>query len=404
MDQAEFGPEWLLRPTDLSRFLANHWEQQPFTLFRDDNAYFRKVLSLSDMDSILSSHDLKFPAIQLVKNGARLPPPQYTTPRDFKGTPVGEVVDLVRMFAEYQQGATIVLADLHSSWAPLARLCASMEQFLSHPTQTNVYLTPPGAQGFSAHYDTHDVFILQMAGSKRWRLYGSPVKLPTKSNPYPFPGSDPGSPTADFVLRAGDLLYLPRGCVHDALTSESVSLHVTLGINTYTWADLFQEALEALSQRDVRFRRSLPIGFALSHTAAGRLQAESGPLLRTLLEGGLPVEEVADRLAERFIMTRPPLYEGHLTGLLDARQLTLQSRVRKRAWLYRLAMLDDSIDLHYHGKSLTFARSLEPAVCFILDTDIFAVGSLPGPLKEEDKVSLVQRLVEEGFLKVEAIE
>src|SRR6185295_12103641 len=103
----------------------------------------------------------------------------------------------------------------------------------------------PGAQGFSAHYDTHDVFILQAAGSKHWRLYGSSVQLPLASTPYPYPGPDAGKPSADFVLRAGDVLYIPRGHVHDALTSDSISLHVTLGINVYTWADLFMEALNA---------------------------------------------------------------------------------------------------------------------------------------------------------------
>jgi ribosomal protein L16 Arg81 hydroxylase len=398
MESNEFGLDWLLRPTDPKVFFTDYWEKRPLTLLRGDEAYCRPVLSLADMDHILASHDLRYPSVQLVKNSAPVPPPHYTTEVDVKGVPVGGVVDLVKMFAEYQQGATIILDHLHRSWAPLACLCASVERVLCHPTQTNVYLTPPGAQGFGAHYDTHDVFILQAAGSKRWRLYEPPVQLPLPNNPYPYPGPDPGPPMADFVLHTGDLLYIPRGHVHDAVTSDSISLHITLGINTYTWADLFMEALGTLCQSDVRFRRALPIGFAGGAAAAAQVRAECAPLVRALAES-LPAAETAYELAERFIMTRSPLLEGQVTGLLAARRLTPLSRVRKRAWMYRLAIHGDTVHLLYHGKGLTFPRSLEPTLCFILDTDVFAVASLPGPLSEEDKVRLVCQLIEEGLLK-----
>jgi ribosomal protein L16 Arg81 hydroxylase len=397
VDTDPFGLEWLLRPTPQGAFLSDHWEQRPLTVSRGDETYFRDVLTLADVDRILSLHDLRHPALKLVKNSAPVPPPEYTTEGDGKGDPAGGMVDLTKMFTQYQRGATIILDDLHRSWAPLARLCAAAERSFSHPAQANVYLTPPGAQGFGAHYDTHDVFILQVAGSKRWRLYGSRVELPLPDNPSPYPGPDPGRPKADFVLRAGDLLYIPRGCVHDALTSDSISLHVTLGINTYTWADLFQEALAALCRRDVRFRRALPIGFAVDGAAAARLRAECAPLMRALAEG-LPVEEAADGLAERFVMTRPPRLDGHLTGLLGARRLTAQSRVRKRAWMYRLSVRGDAVRLLCHGKGLTFPRSLEPTLRFIIDTEAFVVGFLPGPLTDPDRVALVRRLIEEGVL------
>jgi hypothetical protein len=398
MDSNRLGLDWLLRPADPHAFFRDHWEQRPLTLARGDETYYRGVLSLADMDTVLSSHDLKYPAVRLVKGGAPVPPPEYTTEAEVKGAPAGAVVDPVKLFAEYRQGATVILSELHRSWAPLARLCAAVERTLSHPAQTNVYLSPPGAHGFSPHYDTHDVFVLQAAGSKRWRLYGAPVLLPLPDNPYPYPGPDPGPPAAEFVLHAGDLLYLPRGHVHDAVTSDSVSLHITLGINTYTWADLFMEALHALCQLDARFRRALPVGFAVDGAAAARARAVCGPLVRALAGGGLPVEAMVDVLAERFVLGRPALLEGYLGGLAAARRLTPRSRLCKRAWLYRLAARGDTVHLLFHGKGMTFPRGLEPTLRYVLDADTFAVASLPGPLGDEDKVLLVRQLVEEGLL------
>ena len=42
---------------------------------------------------------------------------------------------------------------------------------LGHPVPANAYVTPPSSRGFSAHYDVHDVFVLQLAGRKRWTVY-----------------------------------------------------------------------------------------------------------------------------------------------------------------------------------------------------------------------------------------
>jgi ribosomal protein L16 Arg81 hydroxylase len=397
MSQCDMSLPWLIHPTTPDVFFSEYWEQRPLIVHRGDDSYFREVLTLADMDRILASHDLRHPAIQLVKNCAPVPTPQYTTSVEVKGMPVSGVVELVKLFAEYQQGATITIDNLQRSFVPLARMCASMERFFSHAAQANVYLTPPNAHGFNPHYDTHDVFILQTAGFKRWRLYGAPAELPLPSNPYPYPGPDPGRPTADFVLHAGDVLYIPRGHVHDALTSDSVSLHVTLGINTTTWAELFMEAINALVQQDVRFRRALPIGFALDRAAAAQARTECASLVRALAER-LPAEPMIEVLAERFVRTRLPLLDGHLTGLAAARSLTLQSRLCKRAWLYRMTTRGDVVHLLYHGKGLTLPRSLEPTVRFMLDAEAFTIATLPGPLSDADKLRLAQQLVEEGLL------
>lgn len=46
-----------------------------------------------------------------------------------------------------------------------------LAQTLRTRAQTNAYLTPPSNQGFTAHTDSQDVFILQLEGAKRWRVY-----------------------------------------------------------------------------------------------------------------------------------------------------------------------------------------------------------------------------------------
>src|SRR5439155_21535439 len=116
------------------------------------------------------------------------------------------------------------------------------------------------------------------------RVYDAPVALPSdlppafafeRARPLLPPGSfrhwsahpppdafTPDFPAREIELRAGDLLYLPRGHGHEARTGETMSIHVTLGLYAVTWADLLCLAVYQAAQSDVRFRRALPPGFA----------------------------------------------------------------------------------------------------------------------------------------------
>ena len=79
------------------------------------------------------------------------------------------------MLAALDDGATLVLQALHRTWPPLVEFGARLAAELGHPVQINAYITPPQNQGFAPHYDVHDVFVLQIAGRKRWRIHAPVV-------------------------------------------------------------------------------------------------------------------------------------------------------------------------------------------------------------------------------------
>ena len=71
---------------------------------------------------------------------------------------------------------------------------------------------------------------VQVEGTKRWRVYAprsADEALPRFSSPN-FAQEEIGEPVADLTLRPGELLYLPRGYIHQAESSDSDSLHLTL--------------------------------------------------------------------------------------------------------------------------------------------------------------------------------
>jgi ribosomal protein L16 Arg81 hydroxylase len=247
-ERAAFDAVALLAPLGFEAFLREHWERKPLPLPRNDPAYYARVLTNADLDGIISSADLRYPAIQLAKNGSYLAPEAYTThvrhgTESFTGVP-----DMRQIQSEYRSGATVVLPALQRTWAPLRQLCAALEDQFSHPAHANAYLTPGESPGFTPHYDTHEVLVLQIAGSKRWRVFPPPRALPHRSQTFTPVGYVVPPPLLELELNAGDLLYLPRGYVHAAHTSQGHSAHVTIGITVYTWVELIGELANAAKE------------------------------------------------------------------------------------------------------------------------------------------------------------
>jgi ribosomal protein L16 Arg81 hydroxylase len=308
------------------------------------------------------------------------------------------VGDTDRILLEYQRGATILLQRVERSWPPLTALCGNLEQVFYHPVDANAYLTPASSQGFGVHYDTHDVFILQLAGSKHWRLYDAPLRLPLESQPFDQLDVNPGPLSQQIDLHAGDLIYLPRGTFHEALTSTCSSLHVTVAITPHRWADLIADAVAVVARQDERFRESVPLG-PLRGQDAGALEDRFEELLRILSER-VNLAEVLDAMTDRFIAERRPPLDGQLAQLEELGRLRLRTVVARRAGLlYRLALQQDKVMLVFSRKKITYPSEMEPALRYIAAAGEFEVGSIPN-LDVAQRLLLVHRLVREGFLIV----
>jgi ribosomal protein L16 Arg81 hydroxylase len=251
----------LLVPVRPKTFFERYWESQPLHVQRSESDYYAQLLTNRDVEAAISSGGLRYPAIQLARGGGFFPSETFTRTIRSGGDFFTGIPDLDRIRAEYQSGATISLPGFHRAWEPLGTLAAAIEAEFDHAVHANVYITPGNAIGFSPHYDTHEVFVLQIAGSKRWRIHKPPLPLPHRSQPFDPRGYVPSDPLSELDLMPGDLLYLPRGFVHTTETSDSFSVHVTLGITVYTWVELLTEWVQ-LSTHSPNFRRALPPGFA----------------------------------------------------------------------------------------------------------------------------------------------
>lgn len=248
-----------IEPVDAQRFLAEHWETKPLHIAREDSGRFDDLLSARDADRLITEPGLRHPGFRLVKAGARLELRNYSTDISWRPRPFTGVADVPRVLAEVEAGATVVLQGLHLTHRPLAAYCRELEARLGHPAQANAYLTPRRSQGLPVHHDTHDVFVLQIAGTKRWLVYEPVLDLPLRDQRYGPELGAPGDVVLDVVLGPGDTLYLPRGWLHEALTSDEDSLHLTIGVNVVTWLDALRGRARSRS-RSRRQKRTPVLG------------------------------------------------------------------------------------------------------------------------------------------------
>jgi len=366
--------ERAIAPVAVERFLTEHWERQPLVVSRDEAGRFDDLLSARDVERLVTETAIRTPGFRLVKAGETVT--GYTTELSWRPEPFTGVADVPRVLAEFEAGATIVLQGLHHSWLPLARYCRLLEGLLGHTAQANAYFTPRSSQGLPVHHDTHEVFSLQVAGTKRWLVYEPVLELPLKTQRYRSALGAPGEPVLDVTLRAGDTLYLPRGWLHQALTSDTDSLHITVGVNVRTWLDEARAALEERAD-EVDYRRAL----------------DSPPPAVPELDA----EAAAIRARRRLVRTRRPILDGQLSELRALDSLTADTELVRRDTV--IADLDGTV-LSFEGKTLRFPERVAAELELLVTTEEpFRPADLPGELDEAGRLVLVRRLVREGFLR-----
>ena len=206
----------------------------------------------AEVDSLwddLLGRGTRQPGFRVVRAGVTVPAAEVTRRAGIGNQDLADVIAPNQVVARYREGDTVVLQGLHHTDRHLARLANNLALALDHPVQINAYFSPASARGLDLHFDYHDVFVVQLGGSKRWRIW---KPLPRTINPIKGahaiakPQFDElGEPVLDVTLAPGDCLYLPRGYPHSAETTDTASEHLTIGLTAITWQRVIRKAIDA---------------------------------------------------------------------------------------------------------------------------------------------------------------
>ena len=362
---------------DARTFLEKVWASRVH-LHRTDPERLVGLLSLDDADHLLTSTAIRTPSIRLAQDGAVLGESTYTRGATLAGRPLSGLVDSRKALAAFADGATVVFQGLHRYWPPLTRLAAQLELELGHPCQANAYLTPPGSQGFAVHSDSHDVFVFQTAGSKRWEVH-TPDGV------------------EDVTLEPGLSMYLPTGTPHAARAQDTVSLHVTLGINQLTWRGLVERSVQdavAAVPAD-----HLPAGYLDDPTVLTAGLADRLEQVAATLREVDPARAV-DAEVRRFLTTRSPRLPGGLHDVLALPDLADDTVLRRRIG-HPCVLQDrgDRLSVLLGDRSLDVPPWLRPALEEVRARPELRPADLADVLDEQSRLVLCRRLVREGLLE-----
>ena len=205
-----------------------------------------------------------------------------------------QLIDFEKMRAFVRQGATILLADINTLTPGIKVICEALAREPSGKIQANLYCSPQSDQTFDIHYNVADVFVTQIAGEKVWRIYQQIVKNPVRHPMFADTSvhrESTGAEIAEIVMRPGDVLYVPAGFCHEAMTENGASVHVTYEVRPMAGIDVIPLIYERAIEDEVL----------------------RGPLPSPTVRGGAALDEYLMRFAGRIReMLRDPKMRAHL--------------------------------------------------------------------------------------------
>jgi len=392
--------------SDTATFAATHWGRAPLlTRQAELDRDFTDLLDAAAVDELVSRRGLRTPFLRMAKDGTVLAASRFTRGGGAGAGVTDQAAD-DRILTELGGGSTLVLQGLHRTWPPVVDFATDLAAELGHPVQVNAYITPPENRGFAAHYDVHDVFVLQIAGHKRWYVHEPVVRNPLPDQPWQQHRAAVASraaeqPLIDVVLEPGDSLYLPRGYLHSADALGQISIHLTVGVHPVTRHRLVRQLI-ARAQDDPALRTSLPMGVDLgdSQVLAPELSATVSALAAHLASaaGSAAVEAVAAAVADEVTMQTRPAPLGPLAQLQAVETLGPETVLQLRRGLRcRIARRGGELQLRLLDRTIELATSAENAVKAVLTGELLTPATLPG-LDADEQLALARRLLREGVL------
>ncbi len=371
----------LIAPVVYEDFMESYWESQPLHVSRKDTGHFSHLLSVEGIKSFVDDNAVIYPSVLVVNSRSAIPVADYTNDQ--------REVYADKLFQQHENGGTIIVNEVHRKFAAVSELCAQVNKGYQLRCQANAYLSPPGNQGFHTHYDTHDVFVLQVAGRKTFRFYPSDIELPFTDDTYHPDGDSSGDALEHVELSAGDTLYIPRGMVHDALASEGEpSLHITLGVFPFVVRDLLQGMIQVAAERDVKLRTSVELD------TAGEMAATVKKFSEDVFKEDVYAEAVSRLADEVAVDCYQASSEFAVTNMTASSVVTVN-----RSAIHSTEHRDGVFKLRLAGQVIQFTEPMSTAIAQLLSEESVTVESLTG-LDPEQQFALCHQLAEVGVIRL----
>lgn len=250
-------------PASLQELVAPFTEAEFLALLRERKLTLQRATSPDRYKTLIDWHQLvnllergQHPRglydVRLAKESSNVPRAKWTK---WSNEVNRTTIDITKVKEYLAHGFSLIVVPIEAFVPPLAALCENLRAHVSEQVKLGVIVTSGTGGAFRLHFDPEDLIILQIEGTKRWRVYGPPVPNPVVGMP-PHQPPEEAEPILDEVLRPGDLLFLPAGNWHHCQNGLGRSLHIGIFIVPPTAWHAAKHLASALVA-DELFRRPL---------------------------------------------------------------------------------------------------------------------------------------------------
>ncbi|KVE25128.1 hypothetical protein WS67_19280 [Burkholderia singularis] len=316
----------------------------------------------------------------------------------------------------YRQGATLTIDGFHMRHPLFSQLCRDLEDQIGGSTTTKAFITPPGRPGYNVHFDALDTFVLQLEGTKHWKVFPQFVSMPTATQARELDDEETGEPLAEYLMQPGDLLYMPAGYPHCARCTNEHSTHITIGfapwrvnhIAEFILSTLLAPTSEAMRHHilapeiDDKAEATLKVGLMNIASALERIdpkvalntfQSAARGIMPRIRDYGIKSASMQPLLTERsmFIFNAFSLHRLEVDPEAEIAYVRLGCSVPPRL---------DTLTLPPHIELPAYAA---PDLDWIFKSRVpFSASDVRGDLDLESRLVLINELITHGVVNVVA--
>jgi ribosomal protein L16 Arg81 hydroxylase len=377
-------------------FMREYWNAKPLHHPIAKIGKVRALLSVNTLDAILGECRLREPYIRMARPSGPVNSSRYLRPHRVSSTSLTGVMDVSRVASEFSRGATILLDGIDHYHSGIKSVCEALIRALNGPADAVAIITPRGAQGLATHYENTEVFVIQLHGSKTWKIYNQIKPLPMSA--HVVDAGVIGNIQSEFTLQEGDCLYVPWGSPHAAFSRDTMSCHISIQVRPQTWegaiSRIVREIVSAKGHKSIPLFTAntlddmvLPLRAALSELAEFVALEDLDALLSTCLNQQSGVS--ADR-----------------SGFI--RQMDLRTRLSETSRLWR----NETVPFNYYIEAsetvrvrsgsvvLSYPRHAVPILQVIEERQSFYVRELIPELGLETVLKALKPLIDHGALEI----
>lgn len=208
---------------ELQEFFENHFEEN--LVFSSSEITFEKLKTpLPEWNQDLLERIILEGTISMVKDSLKVENDFFID---------NGQVNLSKFFFLFGDGFTFYLKNVENFFPEVKDVINELQNELSpYKIQSNIFISPSGNIGFFPHFDCHDVVVMQISGSKHWKLWKAYKQDMTEERPSGKDASEverivqEQDPLIEKTLTENEVFYMPRGVVHAPAAKED-SVHMT---------------------------------------------------------------------------------------------------------------------------------------------------------------------------------